>query len=161
MQRFGGAKIQSSIRTAFALPFSRRFGILLPFILFFMPDPSSPDSSHDATIAKVIKNEKDIDKKMSGQKALKSLLENGRVLLSMVKDYFAGTYREVPYWAIGAAALALVYVLSPVDAIPDIIPGLGYLDDATVLAFCLKLVESEIERYKEWKAAREAEAAKV
>ena len=126
-----------------------------------MPENPRSDSSHDDTIAKVIKNERDIDKKMAGQKALKALLEHGRLLLSMVKDYFTGSYREVPYWAIGAAALALVYVLSPLDAIPDVIPGLGYLDDATVLAFCLKLVESELARYKEWKAAREAEGAKA
>lgn len=122
-------------------------------------NPPSESSQHEATIAKVIKNERDIDKKMSGQKALKALLENGRLLLSMVKDYFTGAYREVPYWAIGAAALALVYVLSPVDAIPDVIPGLGYLDDATVLAFCIKLVESELERYKEWKKNHEAPEA--
>ena len=127
-----------------------------------MPQPATPDDKkHDGTIAAVVKNEKDIDKKMTGQKALKALLEHGRLLLSMVKDYFTGAYREVPYWAIGAAALALVYVLSPIDAIPDIIPGLGYMDDATVLAFCLKLLESELQRYKEWKDTREAELAKA
>lgn len=127
-----------------------------------MPNAPEPESTkHDATIAKVLKNERDIDKKMSGQKALKALLEHGRLLLSMIKDYFTGDYREVPYWAIGAAALALVYVLSPIDAIPDIIPGLGYLDDATVLAFCLKLVESELERYKEWKKTRDAATSNV
>jgi uncharacterized membrane protein YkvA (DUF1232 family) len=124
------------------------------------PNPE-PNKQHDATIAKVIKNENDIDKKMSGQKALKALLEHGRLLLSMVKDYVTGAYREVPYWAIGAAALALVYVLSPIDAIPDILPGFGYLDDATVLAFCIKLIESELKRYKEWKETREAVVTKV
>jgi uncharacterized membrane protein YkvA (DUF1232 family) len=123
------------------------------------PDPES--TKHDSAISKVVDREKDIDKKMSGQKALKALLEHGRLLLSMVKDYFTGAYREVPYWAIGAGALALVYVLSPIDAIPDIFPGIGYLDDATVLAFCLKLVESELERYKGWKKTREAQAEKV
>lgn len=124
-------------------------------------NPKSDGARHDATIAKVIQNEADIDKKMSGQKALKALLEHGRLLLSMVKDYVTGAYREVPYWAIGAAALALVYVLSPIDAIPDILPGIGFLDDATVLAFCLKLIESELSRYKEWKKVREVQAVTV
>jgi uncharacterized membrane protein YkvA (DUF1232 family) len=27
----------------------------------------------------------------------------------------------------------------------------GYLDDATVVAFCLKLVQREIKRYQEWR----------
>lgn len=127
-----------------------------------MPYQPNPESSkHDTAIARVVRNEEDIDKKMSGQKALKALLEHGRLLLALVKDYFTGAYREVPYWAIGAAALALVYVLSPLDAIPDVIPGLGYLDDATVLAFCLKLIESELGRYKEWKKTREVQVTKV
>ena len=136
--------------------------MLQQFTHTIMPDnTNAEDSKYDSTIAKVMKNEQDIDKKMSGQKVLKALLENGRLLLSLVKDYFTGAYREVPYWAIGASALALVYVLSPIDAIPDVIPGLGYLDDATVLAFCLKLVETELEKYKEWKKTREAQAQPV
>jgi uncharacterized membrane protein YkvA (DUF1232 family) len=118
-------------------------------------------TDHHTTIARVVRNEQDIDKKMAGQKALQAMLEHGRLLLSLVKDYFTGAYREVPYWAIGAAAFALVYVLSPIDAIPDILPGVGFLDDAAVLAMCLKLVETELNRYKAWKKTREAEVRPV
>lgn len=121
---------------------------------------NSEDTRHDAAISKVVKNEKEIDKKLSGQKVLKALMENGRLLFQLVKDYFKGDYREVPYWAIGAAALALLYVLSPIDAIPDMVPGLGFLDDATVLAFCLKLVDVELDKYREWKKTREAGVVK-
>jgi uncharacterized membrane protein YkvA (DUF1232 family) len=122
---------------------------------------NSDDTSHHFTISKVLKNERDIDKKMSGQEALKALLAQGRLLLSLVKDYVTGAYREVPYWVIGAAAFALVYVLSPIDAIPDIIPGVGFLDDAAVLAMCLKLVETELNRYRDWKKTREAANAPI
>ena len=62
------------------------------------PNRNPDDSKHDATIAKVLKNAQDIDKKMAGQKALKALLEQGRLLLSLVKDYVTGAYREVPYY---------------------------------------------------------------
>ena len=122
---------------------------------------NSDDKRHDSAISRVLKNERDIDKKMSGAQALKALLEQGRLLLSLVKDYMTGAYREVPYWVIGAAAFALVYVLSPIDAIPDIIPGVGFLDDAAVLAMCLKLVETELSRYKDWKKTREAASAPI
>jgi uncharacterized membrane protein YkvA (DUF1232 family) len=62
----------------------------------------------------------------------------------------------VPYWAIGAVTLALLYVINPVDVLPDVILGVGYLDDATVIAFCLRLIETELEKYKTWKGkARE------
>ena len=125
-----------------------------------MPE-NADHTRHDFTISKVMRNEQDIDKKMSGQQALKALLAQGRLLLSLVKDYVTGAYREVPYWVIGAAAFALVYVLSPIDAIPDIIPGVGFLDDAAVLAMCLKLVETELNRYKDWKKTREADSEPV
>lgn len=121
------------------------------------PSPPARDTRHDATIEKVVRSEDEIEKKMAGKKALHALLEHGRLLLQLVRDYFTGRYREVPYWAIGAAALALFYVLTPVDMIPDLIPGLGYLDDATVLAFCLKLIETELDKYREWRTTREAE----
>lgn len=119
--------------------------------------PHDESREHEDNIARVVGKEEDIDKKMAGQRAFKKVLESGRLLLSLIKDYFTGAYREVPYWAIGAGALALVYVLSPIDAIPDIIPGLGFVDDAAVLAFCLKLLDSELNRYKDWKKTREVE----
>ena len=122
---------------------------------------SDPENQHDGTIAAVVKNEREIEKKLAGQKALKALLANGLLLLQLVTDYFKGRYREVPYWAIGASALALFYVFSPIDAIPDIIPVLGYLDDATVLAFCLKLVETELSKYREWRKTQEADVKVV
>jgi uncharacterized membrane protein YkvA (DUF1232 family) len=37
-------------------------------------------------------------------------------------------------------ALLLVYLASPVDAIPDFLPGLGYLDDVVITAAALRSV---------------------
>jgi uncharacterized membrane protein YkvA (DUF1232 family) len=117
---------------------------------------SSPDHQHDNDIARVTQRAKDIEDKLP---KLKAWMEQGKLILSMVKDYWSGKYREVPYWVISAGALALLYVLNPVDVIPDIILGVGYLDDATVVAFCLKLIERELERYKEWQVAQKNPSA--
>ena len=45
----------------------------------------------------------------------------------------------------------LIYVFSPIDAIPDFLPFAGLIDDAGVVAVCLSLLNSDIERYTEWK----------
>jgi uncharacterized membrane protein YkvA (DUF1232 family) len=47
-------------------------------------------------------------------------------------------------------------VLNPADVLPDVIVGVGYLDDATVVAFCLKLIEKELEKYKAWQLAQKS-----
>ena len=42
----------------------------------------------------------------------------------------AQVYRRVARWLLG---LALAYLLSPVDIIPDFLPVLGYLDDVLLV----------------------------
>ena len=74
-----------------------------------------------------------------------------RLMFSMLRDYWQGNYREVPWKSIAAIAGALVYVLNPLDLIPDLLLGFGLLDDAGVVAACLALVESDLLRYAAWK----------
>lgn len=117
---------------------------------------SSTSGEHDLSIQKVTQRAQDIEGKLP---KLKTLFEQGKIMLSMVQDYWKGSYREIPYWAIGAVSLALLYVLNPVDIIVDVVPGIGYLDDATVVAFCLKLVQKELEKYQAWSAAQKQAAS--
>ena len=58
----------------------------------------------------------------------------------------------MPVTSIVSIVTALVYVLSPIDALPDVIPIIGLTDDAAVVAACLALVGSDIEDYKRWRA---------
>lgn len=99
---------------------------------------------------KVIKNESRI-KKLFTMEALKKFAEYVPMMFSMVKDYKAKRYTEVPVKSIVAIIATLLYVLLPVDVIPDFVPALGFTDDAAVFAWCLKMVSSDLEKYKEWK----------
>ena len=53
--------------------------------------------------------------------------------------YFAAQRPETPLWAKTTIYGALAYFVSPVDAVPDVLPG-GYADDAGVLAGALATV---------------------
>lgn len=46
--------------------------------------------------------------------------------------------------------LAALYVLSPLDAVPDVIPVLGWTDDSAVVLWFLTGLVRESGRYLEW-----------
>jgi len=105
-------------------------------------------------LGKVIKNKSKIEQLVAGHGPLKRFYEDIKLLISMVKDYYSGAYREIPWWAISAVVAALLYVLSPIDLIPDVIPLVGFIDDAAVVTACLKLIEMQLKEYKSWKYAQ-------
>ncbi len=51
--------------------------------------------------------------------------------------YNAFLRKETPHWARSVITGALVYLICPVDAIPDVTPIVGYTDDLGVLSFAL------------------------
>lgn len=72
------------------------------------------------------------------------------ILCRMVKAYAEGSYRETPWVAIVSATAAILYFVIPADLIPDLIAGLGLLDDAAVLAWTLAAVRTSLEAFRDW-----------
>lgn len=102
-------------------------------------------------LKKVLDKRNEIEEKFKGNGPLGRFVADLKLLYSIIQDYIKGEYREIPYWSIAAIVAALLYVLSPVDLIPDFIPVIGYVDDALVVATCLTMVEQDLHNYKEWK----------
>ncbi len=73
------------------------------------------------------------------------------VMIALIKSYVKKEYKNIPLGSIIAVVSALIYWLSPADVIPDVIPGIGYVDDALVIAACIKLVGSDVEDYRKWR----------
>lgn len=82
---------------------------------------------------------------------LQKFITEVKMLFPLVKDYYNGAYREIPWWSISAVVAALIYVLSPIDLIPDFIPIIGFIDDAAVVAVCLSLIRNDLDKYVLWK----------
>ncbi|WP_372920251.1 YkvA family protein [Salegentibacter sp.] len=104
------------------------------------------------------KNQKEISDKILNANALKKYTELGKVMFGMLQDYRKGIYKDVPWFTIAAIAFALLYVLNPLDMVPDFIPGVGYLDDFAVLTFSLRFMETDLHKYLDWKLEEGEEA---
>jgi uncharacterized membrane protein YkvA (DUF1232 family) len=94
-----------------------------------------------------------LKEKVKNSKNLSGLFDDLMLLSSLVKDYWKGRHRKIPYKAIAAIVFTILYVLNVVDLVPDFIPGLGLLDDATIVGLCLKMVSTDIEQYRIWKTS--------
>lgn len=106
-------------------------------------------------VEKVVNKSEEIQKKFSAKGPLSRFIDDGKLLISIVKDYWAGTYRQVPYGAIASMVFSLIYVLNPFDIVPDMLPLIGQLDDVAVMGACLILVEQDLYKYKNWKEGQD------
>lgn len=113
------------------------------------------DRIQDADVGDLLSRQEDIEAKVQSSGKLKRFSSDIGLMFSMLRDYWQGNYREVPWKSIAAMAGALVYVMNPLDVIPDLILGFGFIDDAGVVALCLKMVESDLLRYAAWKQQKE------
>lgn len=73
-------------------------------------------------------------------------------LMRMLGSYAKGDYRKVPWTSLVTGLLAVMYFVNPMDLIPDFILGTGYLDDASVIAFCLNGLRKDLAEYVRWEA---------
>jgi uncharacterized membrane protein YkvA (DUF1232 family) len=73
----------------------------------------------------------------------------------LLSAYYCAFDRTTPIQVKAALLGALAYFVLPIDLIPDILPVLGYADDAAVLATALRLVATHI-RPEHREAARQA-----
>jgi uncharacterized membrane protein YkvA (DUF1232 family) len=107
----------------------------------------------DQDIEKVLTKSEEIGRRFETGGPLGKFVDDFKLLIAIVKDYRRGKYRKIPFWTVAAIVGALLYVLNPLDLIPDFLPLVGQIDDAAVVAACLLMVRQDLHRYKKWKIA--------
>jgi uncharacterized membrane protein YkvA (DUF1232 family) len=55
--------------------------------------------------------------------------------------------KRVPFWTKLIAIVPIIYVISPIDFIPDVILGLGQLDDLGLMIAGMRLFETVVPDY--------------
>jgi len=102
------------------------------------------------------KTDKILNKSMNAAFKLRSgplaqVWEDLQLLFTLMKDYTSGRYREIPVGSVVVILGALIYLVNPIDIIPDIIPVLGNIDDVFIIGLVLSQVHADLQSYKEWR----------
>src|SRR5438270_9003687 len=73
-----------------------------------------------------------------------------QAMLRLIRAYFRGEYRNVSQDALVYIIAAVSYLVDPFDLIPDEVPFLGFLDDATVVSFALERTRQALDDFMIW-----------
>ena len=84
-----------------------------------------------------------------------------RLMQSLCLAWWRGEYRAISTRALVTIVAGLLYFVSPIDAIPDWILGVGFLDDIAVLGWVMKTVADELARFREWRDSQSPEKLRV
>ncbi len=80
-----------------------------------------------------------------------------QLFVPMLVDVVRGRYRPVPWSAMAWMLLALVYLVSPLDLIPDFLMLIGLVDDVVVVGWLLTKVDRSLDPYRIWKEGGDIE----
>jgi len=79
-------------------------------------------------------------------------------LFRLLSAYIRNDYREIPWGSMVLVIVAIIYFVSPVDLIPDFLPG-GFIDDAAVIAFVIAQIKSDLDNFLAWEVGQQDDEA--
>jgi uncharacterized membrane protein YkvA (DUF1232 family) len=109
-------------------------------------------------LKKAVESSGEILTKVKSSSFLSKQLAKVELLIMMLKDFWNGEYTEVPWGIIASIVAVLLYILSPIDLIPDFIPVIGYTVDVAFLLLVWAGLSHEVEKYCKWKSQRDEKA---
>lgn len=82
----------------------------------------------------------------------KNGLSSAKETLILIRDYLhdvsTGKYKDYELKKLTIIVGAIIYVVTPVDLLPDFIPA-GFVDDLSILGWAASQAAAELKKYKE------------
>lgn len=82
------------------------------------------------------------------------LSEKIATLSRMVKAYFTGEYKIIPWGSIVKIIAVLIYFISPIDVIPDFLPVIGLTDDLALTMWLFSSLKVDFENFEAWEQGK-------
>ena len=80
---------------------------------------------------------------------LTPIKQDVQTLLRLLRASGEGRYRQVSKKNLLLAAAGIAYLVSPLDVIPDFLPG-GLADDVAVITFIVRKLRAELVAFEAW-----------
>lgn len=90
-------------------------------------------------------------KKIDKKDLFNSISHELKLVFSLSYDFLRGRYRNVGKLNIFLIIVSLLYLINPIDIIPDFIIGFGLVDDLSVLTYLIGKIKKELNKYENWK----------
>ncbi len=93
---------------------------------------------------------KAFEKAEKNKSLLGKILDDLVVLVRLVKAWVTGKYSKTPWQTLVLVVATILYFLNPFDVIPDFIPVIGYVDDATMIATSIQSIRGDLKDFTRW-----------
>lgn len=82
-----------------------------------------------------------------------------QALYRMARLTITGEYTGVPKGQLFLGLFGLVYLISPIDIVPDFLPFIGFADDAAFMLWLIRNAAHEVEKFQAWEQSQQSGAA--
>ena len=84
----------------------------------------------------------------------KGFIQKIPVIARMIKSIMGKGGYKPEFKNVILPGLVLLYLISPLDIIPDWLPVIGVFDDLALLAFAIPMLIAEAEKFVAWEASQ-------
>lgn len=92
---------------------------------------------------------------LKGEGKLGHVKKEGLLLAKLAKDAITGRYRGLKKRNLFLIVAGLLYLVNPMDLLPDILFAIGFADDIGVLMYVFRKLDDEIKAYEAWREEEE------
>ena len=104
----------------------------------------------DKDIGETIGKGKKAEQMAKESSFLRQYWKDIKTSFALLKDWYMGNYTKIPFRMVASIAAAMLYLVSPLDIMPDWLPFGGLLDDALVLAAVFAMSRRCLDEYLTW-----------
>ncbi|WP_353093511.1 YkvA family protein [Tissierella praeacuta] len=94
--------------------------------------------------------------KIEKNKTLMEIWDDIKLFIDLIRDWMKGDYKEISQGTIIMIIISLLYLVNPLDIIPDFLVG-GFIDDLAVIAYVIKRTSEELKAYEKWRNEKDSD----